>query len=574
MVGAHACNSSSTVIERELPLEDCSMILPPWIDPKTFAAAVAEFASIVGKEWVFTSEEDLNLYKDAYSPFLGEPEERQASGAVAPNSAEQVQAIVRVANKYKLPLFAFSTGRNLGYGGSAPAYSGSFIVDLKRMNKIIEINEKNAYVLVEPGVSYFDLYRYIQDKGLKLWIDCPDPGWGSLIGNALDHGVGQTLGRYRNHFDAHCGMEVVTGDGEILRTGMGAMPGSETWQQYRNGFGPIIGGIFSQSNFGIVTKMGFWLMPEPEAYSWIDVNAFRYADFHDLVDVLNYGEDLNIYSGMPDISSPILGAIPGYSIIKFNENGPTPAPRELEELRKTAKVGYSKELESYALRTRTPYWQIRIPFYGPVELIAGQKAALQRLFSRIKTIEFIDGEVLPTPLSEADAAKAHNSQIGIPSLKIFGFGVRSKWNPNPPSHGHIWFSPIIPRTGAAVFEANRVFQEAAAELNLPFATTFQVPFCFFERAFVYVLGFPISEVPEENQSMRKSFSRLVEIAAKHGWGEYRTPVAFQDQVMGTYSYNNNALLKFHEKLKDAVDPNGVLAPGRYGIWPKHLRKKQ
>jgi hypothetical protein len=45
-------------------------------------------------------------------------------------------------------------------------------------------------------------------------------------------------------------------------------------------------------------------------------------------------------------------------------------------------------------------------------------------------------------------------------------------------------------------------------------------------------------------------------------------------VMDVYSFNNHALRRFHETLKDAVDPNGVLSPGRYAIWPKHLRGTQ
>src|ERR1700734_939365 len=237
---------------------------PPGVNAKDFSDALKQFEEHVGKEWVFTSDADIALYRDAYSPFWGEPEERLASAAVAPATLEQVQAVVRAANQHGIPLYPISTGRNLAYGGSAPVYSGSVVLDLKRMNKVIEVNEKNAYALVEPGVSYFDLYRYIRERGLKLWIDCPDPGWGSLIGNSLDHGAGYTNAPYRDHFEAHCGMEVVLADGELLRTGMGAMPNSKTWQQFRYGMGPLIDGIFSQSNFGVVTKMGFWLMPEPE----------------------------------------------------------------------------------------------------------------------------------------------------------------------------------------------------------------------------------------------------------------------------------------------------------------------
>jgi len=67
---------------------------------------------------------------------------------------------------------------------------------------------------------------------------------------------------------------------------------------------------------------------------------------------------------------------------------------------------------------------------------------------------------------------------------------------------------------------------------------------------------------------------VVRVAAEHGWGEYRTAPAFQDAVMDTYSFNNHALRRFHETVKDAVDPNGIISAGRYGIWPKHLREKK
>jgi FAD/FMN-containing dehydrogenase len=242
------------------------MKIPPGVSEADFAEAIRQFEEAVGKEWVFTSDEDVALYRDAYSPFWGEADELIASAAVAPDGVEQVQKVVRIANQYKIPIYPVSTGKNLGYGGSAPAYSGSVVLDLKRMNRILEVNERNAYALVEPGVSYFDLYRYIQEKGLKLWVDVPDPGWGSPIGNSLDRGGGYLTAMYRNHFDSHCGMEVVLANGELMRTGMGALPGAQTWQQYKSGFGPWIDGMFSQSNFGVVTKMGFWLLPEPDSY--------------------------------------------------------------------------------------------------------------------------------------------------------------------------------------------------------------------------------------------------------------------------------------------------------------------
>lgn len=61
---------------------------------------------------------------------------------------EQVQAVVKLANELVLPLWTVSRGRNLGYGGPAPRLRGSAVLDLKRMNRIIEVNEKFAYALV------------------------------------------------------------------------------------------------------------------------------------------------------------------------------------------------------------------------------------------------------------------------------------------------------------------------------------------------------------------------------------------------------------------------------------------
>src|SRR5690606_21294342 len=69
---------------------------------------------------------------------------------------------------------------------AAPNLNGSVIVDLKRMNRILRVDDERNFALVEPGVTYFDLYRYIQERGLKVWIDCADVGWGGLVGNALD----------------------------------------------------------------------------------------------------------------------------------------------------------------------------------------------------------------------------------------------------------------------------------------------------------------------------------------------------------------------------------------------------
>jgi 4-cresol dehydrogenase (hydroxylating) len=537
------------------------MKTPPGVSASDFGTALGQFEQAIGKQWVFTSDEDVDLYRDAYSPFWSEPEERRASAAVAPDGVEQVQAVVRIANRYKIPLYTISTGRNLGYGGSAPVLSGSVVLDLKRMNRVLEVNETNAYALVEPGVSYFDLYRYIEERGLKVWVDVPDPGWGSPVGNSLDRGGGYTTHQFRNHFDAHCGMEIVLANGELIRTGMGAMPGSKTWQQYKTGFGPWVDGIFSQSNFGVVTKMGFWLMPQPDAYFTGTVLVPRHKDLVPLIAILNVLENGRVCQGMSDLSSPVMG-------LPAPDDAPPMAP-ELKALVDKAVEGDSGPLDAHAASQGKAAWSGTLKFYGPEKALRAQWEYCKEMFSAIPGAQFVDGELLKMPLKPEQKDKVHKPEFGIPALSIFSMGARNANNPNPTS-GHQWFSPIIPRDGESVFEANRVFAAAGRDFGLP-VPPFSIPFCFWERSFLFLFGFPVLHDIEKNKATRVAFTHLVKIAAEHGWGEYRTAPAYQDLIMSTYSFNNHALLRFHETLKDAVDPNGILSPGRYGIWPKNLR---
>lgn len=190
-----------------------------------------------------------------------------ASAVVYPGSVPEVQKVVIWANEYLIPIWPISMGRNLGYGGAAPRVRGSVVVDLgRRMNKILEINPDDYTCLVEPGVSFYALHEEVQKRGLgeRMWVDTPDMGGGSVIGNSLDRGVGYTP--YGDHWATHSGLEVVLPTGAVVRTGMGAMLGSNTWQTFPYGFGPFMDGLFSQSNMGIVTKMGMTLMPNPGGY--------------------------------------------------------------------------------------------------------------------------------------------------------------------------------------------------------------------------------------------------------------------------------------------------------------------
>ena len=527
------------------------MRTPPGVSQADFAEALRQFEAAVGKDWVFTSDEDVDLYRDAYSPLWGEPDERVASAAVAPASVEEVQAVVKIANAFKIPIYPFSTGRNLTYGGSAPVLSGSVIVELRRMDRILEVSEENAYALVEPGVTYFDLYRYIREHKLKLWIDCPDPGWGSLVGNALDRGAGRTALPYRDHFDAHCGMEVVLPTGELVRTGMGAVPNAPTWQQFKYGLGPIVDGLFAQSNFGVVTKMGFWLMPEPETALNVRINAQRHDDIIPMLEIMANLMYRDLIPSQVTILSPV-----------FYADEP-----ELVALKAKPGGASWQELDAFAQAKKMAFWSPRFSLFGPPGVVQAQWDYIKSRFSVIPGVTFVEEARLEFPLSDDQVRQvADKTAVGIPNLAMFVGHV----SPGEVAEGHMDFSPVVPMNGKALLEALELFETIFREEGIAYRGG-QAVF-YHTRTMTIIYALPAGRNPETNARSRRAFKRLIEAGASRGWGEYRVHPAMMEQAVDVYSFNDHALRRLQETLKDAIDPNGIVSAGRYGIWPKHLRE--
>ena len=527
--------------------------LPPGISEGDFNDALRRIADVVGDTWVFRSDEDLALYRDAYSPLWGEEEERVASAAVAPITVEEIQSVVRIANEYRLPLFPISTGRNLTYGGSAPAYSGSVVLDLKRMNRILDVSERDKTCLVEPGVSYFDLYRHLRNNKLRLWIDTADPGWGSPLGNAMDRGGGYTAADFRDHFAAHCGLEVVLPDGELVRTGMGANPAAKTWQIFKYGMGPWVDGIFTQSNYGIVTKMGFWLMEEPETALFVNVTAPARQDVVPLLDGMNSLMYSHVIPSQAQIMSPIMNGSPDPDLVRLRVAG----------------AGASEEeWARYAARRNQPFWSATFGFYGSAKVVAACWEHTRDRLSAIRGIQFRETASYTFPLTDEQVeAAADKARLGIPSLNLFG----SRNAPGArPSEGHLDFSPIIPPRGEELLAIGHVSAKVYSEMDM--TPPFLGGWIYHPRGVIVFHPVPTYRNAADNRRTRALFERLLAACADNGWNVYRVHSYAQALAMRTYGFNNGALHRLHETLKDAIDPNGIIAPGRYDIWPVHLRR--
>lgn len=185
------------------------LILPPGISSSVFKEFTLKLADAVGQQNVTVISDPSELSQESYLDpskahdmfHVLEKQYFVSSAVVAPRNVPDVQAVVRLCNEYEIPVWPFSIGRNVGYGGAAPRVPGSLGMDLGRhMNKVLNVDVDGAYALVEPGVTYFDLHNYLVENNLRdrLWVDVPDLGGGSVLGNTCERGVGYTP--YGDHF--------------------------------------------------------------------------------------------------------------------------------------------------------------------------------------------------------------------------------------------------------------------------------------------------------------------------------------------------------------------------------------
>jgi 4-cresol dehydrogenase (hydroxylating) flavoprotein subunit len=491
------------------------------VDDAAVQAALAALATVLGAGNVITSEDELREYRDPYD-YKGS-DEYTGSGVVTPRSVQDVQAVVRVANEYRVPLWTFGQGRNYTYGGPAPRVRDSILVSLRELNRILEVDDELAYAVVEPGVRFFDLHDHLCAGNYRLWPSIPDLGWGSVIGNTLDSGRGYTA--YGDHPTTQCGMEVVLANGELLRTGMGGLSTSKVWNLFRESYGPNHSGLFFQSNFGIVTKMGVWLMRAPETYvsGWV-----TWRDDETCEPVVDTFRELMFER-----------VIPNHPLVGFGS--PSEGGRD-------ATAGG---------------WMARFALYGREELVEAQYRIVSGAMGAIPGVEVTRRTFRG---DERLSATIHDDKVqgGIPGLEL----IEMFKELHGENAGHLDLSTICPLSGAEVLRSIRFRRELNQRHGLPYAagivllprTALQIGALVFD-----------TDDERETRAAYDTYAQMVVELAQAGYPVYRTNIQHMDLVAEQFDWGDHAQRRLNEQLKDLLDPNGILSPGKQGIWPRSMR---
>lgn len=498
--------------------------------------ALTDIEREIGTQWLRRGDDALEPYRDPYSPGLDD--KFRARAAVLPGSVEEVSAIVRIAAHHGVPLWTISRGKNLGYGGPAPRIEGAVIVDLGRLNRVIEVDQDLGYAIIEPGVTFFDLYERLQELGGKLWASVPALGWGSVVGNALERGFGYTP--YGDHSENICGLEVVLGDGQIVRTGLGAHSGSKTWPIAKAAYGPSLDGLFLQSNNGIVTKMGIWLMPQPEAFAACRITFPQEDQLGQIIDILRPLRLSGAIQSSAVLANAVrIGAATSSRGRWFGGTGPMPQ-QVIHKIISDLDIGW---------------WNLRFGLYGPDKLIDFRIDEIRSAFAGVQGARFDIRRYHPGD----DLLPGDSVMAGVPGLAAL---QAVKWL--GPNGGHLSFSPISPPIGRDAVAQYQMAKAAAEEHGFDYYGGFTAGARHLNHIFLILFS---KDDAAQCANARKLFRRLVADAAALGYGEYRTHVAFMDDVRAIYDFNQHALTGLSQKIKAALDPAGVLSPGKQGIWP-------
>ena len=239
-----------------------------------------KLVEIVGEDHV--SDADFELY--AYSRDLSPASPQLASIIVRPHSTEEVQEIIKLANKHKIPVYVRGCG--CSHWAAWLPVKGGILLDMTRMDKILEINEKNLVAVFEAGCTWFKLMEELRKRKLT-YLSSEMGGPAMTIGGSVIKAGGGPYGTCKFGFHGQAdvlGLEIVLPTGDVIKTGSWAMLNCAPFR--REGLGPDLTGLFigSEGIFGIATKVALRIRPLPEH------EDFLHFEFNNWEDVVKVGD--------------------------------------------------------------------------------------------------------------------------------------------------------------------------------------------------------------------------------------------------------------------------------------------
>ena len=204
------------------------------------------------------------------------------------------------------------------------------------------------------------------------------------------------------------------------------------------------------------------------------------------------------------------------------------------------------------------FWDCRLGLYGMPEVVETHYSRIREAITRIPGAT-VNTELFTPPYRPDDWDNNLKLLAGVPHLSATT-GTRH----------NTYFAQTIPFKGEAVWEVIQTLDDVAKKYDRRF---FGTPLHVHSpRGLIMTVSIAVDkDDPELNAASYEMGKEMIAVATSKGWGVYRVHTAFMDDAAAAFSWNNHSAWRFNELLKDAIDPNGIIMPGRAGIWPKHMR---
>jgi len=412
------------------------------------------------------------------------------------------------------------------------------IIDLSKMNQILEVNNELCFARLEPGVSQRQMYDYLKTlPGRKLSLDVTGAGNdASIVGNILERGFGHT--QYGDRFRHLVSMTVVLPNGSIIKTGLDQWEGSRARSIYRYGIGPMLEGLFSQSNFGIVTEVCIELSPVAEKTECFFLISKKDESLEALIETireLKLEGTLNsaIHIGNKARVSGANNSIAGNWNMSGMISGP---PGIVNERKKRLKKLLKKNIKGSRL------------FFLDKNKLTFLKW-LDRNFFRVPSLSLLE--------------EAMDLLHGIPTD-----GPIKTLLDNPKMGSDFfasdfpkylrWISAICPARGSDVRSAVKILQKIFQQHNYEFRVTLTA---INPRCFILISNISDDKTEEGKMKLEACYNLCLKELVSAGFYPYRSG-------SGLYKALPQAspeMRKVIESLKNLFDENEILSPKKYNI---------
>jgi len=494
--------------------------------------------------------------------------QRQVPAALRVASRDQVPEIMRIASAHRVPVYPISTGKNWGYGSALPARDGCVIIDLGGLQKIIHFDAELGVVTLEPGVTQGMLADFLDAGGHSFLV--PVTGAGptcSVLANALERGYGVTP--MVDHFGAVTDLEAVLPDGSLYRSALREAGGEEVARLFKWGIGPYSAGLFTQSGFGIVTRMSLVLARRPER---VQICLFSLRD-----DALLEPAVLKIRA----IMGKLQGTVGGINLMNQHRVLSMSAPFP------TDRVGADGMITADALQALGRQYQVFAwtgfcTMYGTRRMVAAAqkeiKATLGDIASRMmfvtperaKTLARLT-QLIPGTLGKglqgmtATLAKSLELVAGRPNETAMPLAYWRKplpkvgafYDPTVDGSGLMWYAPLVPMRPADVRAYVNMIHDIAPRHGLEPLITFTT---LSDRLFDSTVPLVFDRTnPQAVAAAAACYQELLHAGRAKGWFPYRVGINTMPTLVGMQS----DAAAFHTRLRADLDPHDLLAPGRY-----------